>query len=458
MESKSNKSILKKIKHRLSISRNHTQSAPALSTLNSDAPALSIPRHNATHAIVYNPYGINNNHAVFEDLIEKREPSSEEKHTTLPYPTESPAKHVPEPFRVTIEDLEQLYQLTESSSFIGEGGSASIRKVQRIPDKKLVALKIFNVFKEEAATTYYKRVSREFIITKNLTHVHVATVYELVRLPVILSRTWGMVMDYYHGDLLSILRQGRWHNIPLNEKLCYFKQIVFGLYHLHIHDVVHLDLKPANILVEQGVLKITDFGCGDFGHLQPGHFESGVRLSDVIQGTPPYQSPEITRLRNTKGSYDPFKADLWSLGIMLFVILKGRVPFKEAQPLDKDYLEYEHNHKLYRDLNPSFSKDDVLKVPNKGELSQEFPHPQLVRLFWRLCDPAVETRMTLKQLFSSEYFQKIETCFKETAEDNVTIVDYQGNFVESTGVGKVADLADVEKARNCLIVNHIHSF
>ncbi|ESX02821.1 hypothetical protein KL918_002407 [Ogataea parapolymorpha] len=456
-DTKQNKNLFSKIKHSLQASSRHSRSFSALDSLQASRQHPPNASQIISKFPIYNPYGINNRHSYSVQLASPAADGTSDSPITLPYPIDSPKDHVPQPFQNEIEDLDQMYEIADSGSFLGSGGSSTIRKVQRRTDKKVVALKVFNVFKDEAPGSYYRRVAHEYIITKSLAHVHVITVYELVRLPTILSRNWGMVMEYYPHDLYNVLRQPHWQAISLGEKLCYFKQLVFGLYHLHLHDIVHLDLKPGNILLEHGVLKITDFGCGDYGHVSPGRFESGVRMCDKILGTPPFQSPEVTMLRNAKGHYDPFKADCWSLGMMLFSIVKGRVPFKEAQRLDKDYADYEHESRWYKDLNPSFVHNDARKVPNRGPLAHELPHGQLTRLFWRLCDPVAATRMSMKEVFASDYFQKIAMCFKEeTHGDGVSILDETGTVVESSGLGVVAEVHDVHLAIGCRMEKHLH--
>ncbi|KAG7747480.1 hypothetical protein KL912_003504 [Ogataea haglerorum] len=456
-DAKQNKNLFSKIKQSLSASHKHSRSFSALDSLQASRQHPPNGPQIISNLPLYNPYGINNRHSHSMQLAALAASGTSDSPISLPYPIDSPKNHVPQPFRNEIEDLDQMYEIADSGNFLGSGGSSTIRKVQRREDKKVVALKIFNVFKDEAPGTYYHRVAHEYIITKSLAHVHVITVYELVRLPTILSRNWGMVMEYYPHDLYNVLRQPHWQAITLGEKLCYFKQLVFGLYHLHLHDIVHLDLKPGNVLVEHGVLKITDFGCGDYGHVSPGRFESGVRMCDKPLGTPPFQSPEVTVLRLAKGQYDPFRADCWSLGMMLFAIVKGRVPFKEAQVLDKDYADYEHESRWYKGLNPSFVHNDEQKVPNRGPLAHELPHGQLTRLFWRLCDPVADTRMTLKDVFASDYFQKIPMCFKEeTHGDGVSILDETGAVVESTGLGVVADVHSVHLAIGSRMEKHLH--
>ncbi|GMF64138.1 unnamed protein product [[Candida] boidinii] len=90
---------------------------------------------------------------------------------------------------------------------------------------------------------------------------------------------------------------------------------------MHECDIVHRDIKPENILINgKGVLKITDFGVADYGHTIAGDFTSSVKQSDAVVGSPPYAPPEVSQLSGTqhsqRTSYDPFKMDIWALGMI----------------------------------------------------------------------------------------------------------------------------------------------
>ena len=103
----------------------------------------------------------------------------------------------------------------------------------------------------------------------------------------------------------------------LSEEKCkrYFKQILEGISYSHENGVCHRDLKPENILLsDQGFIKIIDFGFSA---------NSKVMLTTYC-GTPAYMAPEIV----SKQSYNGGKADIWALGVMLYFILVGTLPFR----------------------------------------------------------------------------------------------------------------------------------
>ena len=127
-----------------------------------------------------------------------------------------------------------------------------------------------------------------------------------------------MVMEYAGGgDLLRLIkRKGK---LQESDAKFIFKQIAYGLAHIHCRSVIHRDIKLDNILLdcEKGV-KICDFGVSKI-----------IKKGQVIQeqcGTPAYLAPEIII---DKG-YEGFFVDVWSLGVLLFAMLCGTVPFKAS--------------------------------------------------------------------------------------------------------------------------------
>lgn len=114
-------------------------------------------------------------------------------------------------------------------------------------------------------------------------------------------------------SLAGLLRKS--HKIPEAEAKPLFQQIASGISYCHKQGIVHRDLKLENILVgETGAIKLIDFGFSA---------RSGQRLTSYC-GTPPYMSPEITM----KVPYLGEPADMWALGIILYLMLEGRFPFR----------------------------------------------------------------------------------------------------------------------------------
>lgn len=119
------------------------------------------------------------------------------------------------------------------------------------------------------------------------------------------------------GELLQYIRNAEKHRLTERESRRLFRQIVSAVDYCHQHSLIHRDIKPENILLDaNGDIKIIDFGFSR-------DFKPDVPLDSFI-GSPHYAAPEL--LRGIK--YSGPEVDIWSLGILLFVMICGRQPFK----------------------------------------------------------------------------------------------------------------------------------
>lgn len=398
----------------------------------------------------YNPYGILHSPHILDMSTMFGHGDKPESQLMLPYPTEDPNAYLPEGLQEKYQNVEDIYDTTETA-LIGSGGAALIKKLKLKGNSKVsVALKKFSLFRDESAKQYYRRVAQEYIVMKNFKHLHTISCYELLKLPVYMQRSWGMTMAYLPCDLFSQIRKPAWRSISLGERLCFFKQICFGLKYLHECDIAHLDIKPDNVLVaENGILRITDLGCCECGHEEPGNFKSPIRLRNKLLGTPPYQPPEISKYKGMpiekRTKFDPFKFDYWSLGILLFVLIKGQPPFNEPKGTDLAYSEYKKIYKRLKEVYPGFIKNEMKHFPTTSPIAINFGSANVAQIAWRLCDPDPTTRMTLPQLFHNEYFQKIQMCIDEA--------NYECNFVHHKAAKELSFNAkygsNIELVENC---------
>ena len=127
-----------------------------------------------------------------------------------------------------------------------------------------------------------------------------------------------MVMEYAGGgDLYHLVKKSG--HLTEDETKYIFKNIALGVAHCHCRSVLHRDIKLDNILLDgEGGVKICDFGVSRL-----------VTLNELIQeqcGTPAYLAPEMS----CNSKYHGFYVDIWSLGILLYVMLQGTVPFKAS--------------------------------------------------------------------------------------------------------------------------------
>lgn len=431
-----NKLIPKEMKSPSSLKGRNKTSEPLrdLSNTNVYGSAVSIPESSfslqtrsrasttsASHKLEYNPYGIYNYHDIsslgsaFGNGIKKSEPD-----LRLTGPLLSPNDYLPESLRQSITNLEDKYEVLDNE--IALGGSATIKKIVLInaaSKSSIYALKKFSVFTGESQEKYYNRVSLEFIITKRYSQLHSIKCYDLMQLPITLQNAWGMVMDFYEYDLYKLIKNSEWKNVSFEEKMCIFKQICFGIKYLHENDIAHLDIKADNVLISKnGIMKIADYGCSEPGHKSHGDFESPVAMKTKRLGTPPYQPPEVAKYNlvstDSREPFSPFYFDYWSLGVLLFILVIGRVPFVNAKDSDPAFKLYTLEYMRFLEKNPYFSQDINSKIPTTSIfMDHHGKNPNFIYLFWRLCDPTPKTRMTIPKLFKNKFFQNLNMCIDE---------------------------------------------
>jgi serine/threonine protein kinase/Tfp pilus assembly protein PilF len=212
-------------------------------------------------------------------------------------------------------------------------------KVYRALDKKLgeeVALKLINPDIALDKRTL-DRFSNELKIARKISHKYIGRMYELMED----ESTHFITMEYVSGeDMRSFIhRSGR---MAVGTTLRIASQVCEGLDEAHKLGVIHRDLKPSNIMIDKhGNAKVMDFG------IARSQKAKGLTGVDVIIGTPEYMSPEQAEAKET----DP-RSDIYSLGIVLYEMLTGQLPFEGDTPLS---IAMKHKGEIPKDpkeLNP----------------------------------------------------------------------------------------------------------
>ncbi|ORY43718.1 Pkinase-domain-containing protein [Rhizoclosmatium globosum] len=175
-----------------------------------------------------------------------------------------------------------------------------------------------------------RALDKEVLIHKTLKHRNVIRLIEAAED----DAFFFILLDYAAaGELFDHIAP----DVGMGELLAhfYFNQLVAGMDYIHSKGVCHRDLKPENILLdERGNLKISDFGLATvFSH------NGTTRVLNTPCGTPPYVAPEILKL-----SYNGDEADVWSSGIILYVLLAGNTPWAEPSKHDPEFVHFSNQY------------------------------------------------------------------------------------------------------------------
>ncbi|MGB9005652.1 MAG: protein kinase [Candidatus Aminicenantales bacterium] len=200
---------------------------------------------------------------------------------------------------------------------LGKGGMGRVYKVLDREVREKLALKLLNP--EVAADEQtIERFRNELKLARTISHRHVCRMYDLGRE----EGAYYITMEYVAGeDLKSLIH--RIGALPVGKSVSVARQVAEGLAEAHRLGVVHRDLKPHNIMIDRdGQAKIMDFGIARSVKAK------GITGAGVIVGTPEYMSPE-----QVDGKDPDRRSDIYALGVVLFEMLTGRLPFEGDTPL-----------------------------------------------------------------------------------------------------------------------------
>ncbi|XP_033757951.1 serine/threonine-protein kinase SIK1-like [Pecten maximus] len=192
---------------------------------------------------------------------------------------------------------------------IGKGNFAVVKLGKHRITKSEVAIKIID--KTQLDENNLQKIYREVQIMKLLSHPNIIKLYQVMETKNMLY----LVSEYApNGEIFDyIARHGRMTELEARKK---FWQIILAVEYCHNHHVVHRDLKAENLLLDANMnIKIADFGFGNF-------FKTGEHLATWC-GSPPYAAPEVFEGKKYLGP----QIDIWSLGVVLYVLVCGALPF-----------------------------------------------------------------------------------------------------------------------------------
>ncbi|KAG8055361.1 hypothetical protein GUJ93_ZPchr0001g29818 [Zizania palustris] len=272
----------------------------------------------------------------------------------------------------TNQDFQVIMGRYRLGRLLGRGNFAKVYKAHKVDTGEAVAIKVFDKQSVQRSGTM-EQVKREVQVMRRVHHSHVVRLHEVMATR---SRIY-FVMEYASGgELFTRLSQSTRFPEPVARR--YFQQLITAVEFCHSRGVYHRDLKPENLLLDaRGDLKISDFGLSALvGGADRLH---GDGLLHTTCGTPAYVAPEVL----LKRGYDGAKADIWSCGVILFVLLAGYLPFNETNLVILYRKITESNYRC-----PPWFSVDARKI------------------IARLLDPNPKTRITISKLMARPWFQK----------------------------------------------------
>jgi serine/threonine-protein kinase len=215
-------------------------------------------------------------------------------------------------------NVEQKIGKYEILSKLGEGGMGVVYKAKDPLIDRIVAIKMMTgAFAEEKEAR--ERFLREARAVGRLQHPNIVTIYELG----VEGSSPYMVMEFLEGQGLESVLSAR-VAVTLVQKLEYMAQICNALHYAHEHDIIHRDVKPANVIVMKGgtQVKLVDFGIARAGN-------SGMTRTGFAIGTTSYMSPEQIEASKTLDR----RSDIFSAGVMMYEVLTNNLPFPGNEPI-----------------------------------------------------------------------------------------------------------------------------
>lgn len=291
-----------------------------------------------------------------------------------------------------------LFKKYELGKLLGCGAFAKVYHGRVLRTGQSVAIKSINKQRIQRGNLA-AHIKREISIMRRMRHPHIVGLHEVLATK---TKIYFVMEFAKGGELFAKIAKGRFSE-DLSRK--YFQQLISAVDYCHSHGVFHRDLKPENLLLDENWdLKVTDFGLSAVtDQIRPDG------LLHTLCGTPAYVAPEIL----AKKGYDGAKVDVWSCGIILYVLNAGYLPFNDSNLMA-----------MYRKIY-------------KGEFRcPKWTSPDLQRFLSRILDPNPSTRITVHEILNDPWFKK---GFKEIKHP----VEREFEFKESGGEARYLNAFDL---------------
>ncbi|MBP6886449.1 MAG: Stk1 family PASTA domain-containing Ser/Thr kinase [Oscillospiraceae bacterium] len=301
--------------------------------------------------------------------------------------------------------LDGRYEIQE---IIGVGGMANVYKAYDVIDGRTVAVKILRDehMQNEDIVRRFRNESKAISV---LTHPNIVKVYDVS----FNDKIQYIVMEFIDGITLKEYIDQQ-HVLRWKEAVHFTVQILRALQHAHDKGIVHRDIKPQNImLLSDGTIKVADFGIARFAR------SSQQTLTDRAIGSVHYISPEQAR-----GDVTDEKSDIYSIGVMLYEMTTGKLPFNAESPVTVALQQIQSQPKKPRELNPeipeglesitirAMQKDPARRYQSAAEMLrdiEEFKRNPTVSFEYKYTAPEEST--------ISEHYKKASEKVKKENED-----------------------------------------
>lgn len=249
------------------------------------------------------------------------------------------------------QKIDDRYEIVKS---IGEGGMANVYlAIDTILDNRKVAIKILrgDLANDEK---FIRRFKREAIAASSLNHPNIVSMYDVGED----NGNYFIVMEYIEGKTLKQLLKKR-GNLTVSEAVDIMLQLTDGIAHAHDSYIVHRDIKPQNIMIqENGAIKITDFGIAMALN------STQLTQTNSVMGSVHYLPPE-----QASGKGSTIKSDIYSMGILFFELLTGMLPFKGDNAVEIALKHMKDPIPSIRKINPNIPQsieNIILKASAKN--------------------------------------------------------------------------------------------
>lgn len=270
---------------------------------------------------------------------------------------------------------------------IGKGSFAVVYKAKRLYDRQIVACKVMKM----ALTDWKHRanVKHELFILSRLKHPHIIEIYQHFIIRIDNNRMVYIFMQFAEQSLSIYVRKSK---VGQPEAICkrMIAEIVNAVSYIHSKGIAHRDLKMGNVLLDKTLrCLITDFGLSRIVFCQ-----SKLLSSNKFCGTMPYMAPEILLTRQYQVDYNPFQADIWAIGVILYCLINRAYPFQVDRLLEQQLCH-------------------VIKFTSRVTFT---PGPELIDLQNKLLDPLSTKRITMNDLLKHPWFSKEQIIVQESVQ------------------------------------------